>query len=251
MKIGTILFLLYLAWHIISGIIAQSEKKKKQESQIELSSKRKAIGDSYQPTQIETLPTRSQPNPALGPTLSRAEELAARRQAQLEELRLRRAGRSTTPRGQAQVRAGTPPAAPVTGFQAPTTIRPSKAIKRHQADLDSIHLQQEKQRQQKVELERKKLEQNRAAQEAEGRRRVAKEAHMQAEREKFHRKAEAGFQKPLGQRKSIATNAIGKESGGVTRKRISARLRSRATLRELFILKELLDPPVALRSSES
>lgn len=250
MKFGTLIFLLYVAWHIISGLIAQAEKKKKQESQIELTSKRKAIGDSYQPTQIESLSPRQQLNPGSSRPRSRTEELAARRQAQLEELRLRRAGRSTRSRGQTQIRVGTPPSAPVTGIQAPSTVRSSKTIKLRKADLKSIHRQQELQKQQNAELERQKLEQTRAASVAEGHRQAAKEAHMRAERESFHHKAEEELLKPLGQRASVSAYDIRTKSEGVSRNQIKARLSRRATLRELFLLKELIDPPVALRSSE-
>ena len=250
-KFPFLLILIAGAWQIISLIIQSAEKRKKQEREMELANKRRQVGQAYQTQQMSSSGPVNQPPGNTGQLRSRAEELAARRQAQLEELRRRRAGKSSSSQPQTQIRLGGPASTPVSQSPMVLPARQPSQIRSRQADLESIHRQQEMERRQKVEQERINKQQVKAADEAEARRDAIEESRVRADRDRFHRKVESGLGNPLQDLNSDDIHSRQKlKLKAVNRLAVKGRLRDPETLRELFVLKELLDPPLGLRDME-
>lgn len=253
-KLFSILVMVMIVWQVINGIIESAAKRKEQERLRQLS-KRRATGAEGGPPRQTGGPQQARMRsesaaPASQRTRSRAEELAARRQAQLEELRKRRAGQGRAPKsataGRTQVRIGQPggPASGRPGSIGSPQQRPGELIGQG-ADFEAQRRAREAERRRREQLEARRREEARAAEQAEARRKALAEARAKASREAFHRRAEAGVVQLRG-KPSVARPERG-AGAPVQPSAVKRRLKDRAMLRELFVMKELIDPPVALR----
>lgn len=243
-----IFVLIPVIWRVINSLIEAASKKKEVERQFELAQRRQdgreVVADAPTTISIEQSSTL-----ALGSTKpSRAQELAARRKTQLEELRKRRAqgmpsaGRiqtklgSTTRSGMSPVSASPRPRGP--GITVAAT------------DLDEWRREQA--------VMKRKAEQQKQREEL---------LRAKAEDEEIRRKAQKDLQRQLQQqeeRKKTTTRRDSHEMAGhaaqsayskatsvkTSHTDIRRRMMDRQTLRDLFIMKELIDPPVSMRSEE-
>jgi hypothetical protein len=182
------------------------------------------------------------------------DELAERRKRQLEELRRRRSAGTTQARTTARPTAATQqrpgPVAP------PPKKREKRRIQELRADYRSMREAElaERRREEQQARERRALEEARARREAEEERRRDLERQRRAQRD------QAGSTGPAARHREVTATEI---SGSLTdayaiseerderTERLRGMLSARSTLRDLFILKELLDPPVSLRESRN
>ena len=230
--LGLILFIAFILWQVVAQVAQYSAKKQQQERMREAAAQRRRQrpGEPPQPP-----PVRGGGQAASPQSRARIEDLAARRKAQLEELRRRRAQKGAAP----QVRIGSQAGAPSRIKTVPVRAR-SSAPPRDRSDLRSLRAAEEaekRRRQIEAEQQRQMGEARARQEEAEQRR---KDAERRARRERARRK-----------RKTVALTDVGdayslRRSGSGRKGRVNALLRHRTTLRDLLLLKEVLDPPRGL-----
>ena len=230
-KIPLFIFIIFIVSQIIRAIMQAKDRLQKD----------KASATGTTPSQATSRATATSPQarpsaPATASATSRAEQLAMRRKAQLEELRRRRAGGgASSPSPATVVRAGSSPVAPAASGRsmppsgsialAPTRLQPdrSRAIAARQRKLEhqQAHAKQEARARQREALEQKQ----------------ARALAQAREREAALRREPDAADPHL--RRTSKTSSLARAT--------RARLRNRTTLRELIVLRELLDPPLAMR----
>jgi hypothetical protein len=232
-KITFIIFLVVVAIQVVSSIAQKSAKLQRERRMKEMARQKQqgAPAGGHKPIR-ETSAVRPD-------VRSRADELAARRKQQLEQLRMRRAGRGAKPaapqqmRGPAQTRISSP--APMQARQAGQQAagRARRAIGVLRAGREAqLHAAEQRKRQRSLEVERREqvADEARRRREAEHRREVRQRVAAAAEAEP----SAGAYDRPAAQHERAA---------GLRRA-----LSNRSTLRSLFVMKELLEPPVALRT---
>lgn len=256
-----IILILYAAAHVITAIAKKSAERKEQERiRAEMERRRGGAGAQApakdQPSATNPVPQDSRvsidpvwgqpggPANPLPPTVRTGkpvDDLAARRKQQLEQLRLRReAGRGAV--RTAQTRAPSPP---TQRAEVATTI------------LDpGIQAEEQRRQREKAEVRRNQQAQETQRRETEKRTRRDKARQDQSRREQvkpipppdeLHRPTPVIAQAQTVRTQRAYAQGPRTKSHQMTRA-LQSRLRDPGALRELFILKELLDPPVSLRS---
>lgn len=235
-----ILVLLGVGW-AIQAIAQAVAKKQEQERLRQVAEERRRAAQSHSGSGATTSRTSAQPSsPQLSTRPTSREELAARRQAQLEELRKRRLAQS---RGQStQVR--------TTPQQRPQPAARSQPVPvRRQSSTAAVPPQQPpslqpesvpKRTQRPSQILKKKEEFTRLA---EARRRQAEEEKRRSRAKRSKRLR----QKPIDEQRLVAPSPLGPSAAAPDTLQLRSKLRQPRMLRELFVMKELLDPPVALR----
>ncbi len=245
-KLIIIFVLLSVAWRVVNSLIEAATKKREMERQYELTQRRQdgREGVASAPTTMSV--EQSSTLAPGGAKPSRAQELAARRKAQLEELRKRRAqgapsaGRVQTKLG-STARSGVSPAS-----TSPRSTGQSIAVT--STNIDQWRREQAAMKR-KAEQQLQRTELARARQEDEEiRRKAQKELQRKLQKQEERKKKKARRDGPdLAGRTPLSKATSGKTALSDIRRRMM----DRQTLRDLFIMKELLDPPVAMRSKES
>ncbi len=233
-NLGLIIFLLFVVWQVVSAIINQVNANKQQQRAEEMARKRRQseAGGTATADQADGRPKRS------------IDDLAARRKAQLEELRRRReeekSQKSRVRSGREQANIGGVASPPSPGPATPIGSAPtSQSSSRRQPDPWQQRRQEASKAKRDAELARKAKE-ARTKQQDEARRRARLERE-QAEALIRRHPASRPIDEPI---EPIQAGAIGAES-------IRRCIHNRRELRRLFVLKELLDKPLALRRDES
>ncbi|UCD75102.1 MAG: hypothetical protein JSV91_15120 [Phycisphaerales bacterium] len=183
------------------------------------------------------------------------EALAERRREQLEQLRQRRRQRGETPPVQARV--GRPASTLSAPPAAPPEPRPaSLAEKMEQARRIEQRLQKRREAPPRSTAEQQRAQRQRAQQRKARLQRKA-EAVVRPVEEVDERKAQRIQDRHLPYLRSPLTGTPAPERGAYDIARggasplvrsLRGRMRNPAVLRELYVIKELLDPPVSLRS---
>jgi len=172
----------------------------------------------------------------------RIDDIAARRKAQLEELRRRRAGQGATPS-----KPGTPRTVSARTGPARTPPPPPgrKQVQVLRAGLGALRSQEEAAARAKAEKLRKHLEfeGRRARQSEQADQQLRAERLAAREREAAEHRREAARAEQAQAQALVFSGASGAERLAGMR----AKLRSPEVLRELYVLKEILGPPVSLR----
>ncbi len=272
-----ILLLVSAAWQIIGSIAEKQAKKKQQEElarkRMEASARQRAGGgpDATGPAGETRVGVPSGARPGATDARSRAEEIAARRKAQIEELRRRAAERarpggraadagadrgaagrsparmadaSRTSRSRTHAPPGRPESTPAGGGTSARASSSRSAPPTQRSGMALDWEQMSRQRDQKRAQGREQFEQNTAREEAESRRR---RSATDARRAKEKADAIARRDARLAVRAASGTRIGGAASLRGTRLREIAR--NRESLRDLIALKEILDPPVSMRDS--
>ncbi|HRP62774.1 MAG TPA: hypothetical protein PK400_05735 [Phycisphaerales bacterium] len=241
-RIGTIIFLLWIAWMVVSAIINLKAEKKKQEREAELAKMRRAQiaggqGDS---------PSNASAGTSEGGT--RLDDVIARRKAQLEELRAQRTARKGSqpvssearlPPGQQQIL--------IPGKTPPTIGRTPQQTPTRSGGLFGTASPQDRgpARAQQAEATRARQEAQRRAREAQEQRKRAEEARVAAEQRTKLARQQAEAAARRSEEKAAAVERISAPRKQTTSFR--AMLSSPRSLRQAILLKELLDKPVSLR----
>lgn len=251
--VGTIIFLLVIAWQVISQIVAQSKKKELEEQRSAGTAQRARRVQGQGPASSGPGRSDSAEQASLAPPTLRsggasAQDLAARRRAQLEELRSRRQNRGVS--GPSQARPATPP---------PRTTGPRNIealdldfADRQRADAEQKRLQdraeEQLRKQQELERARRQREAVQAHRHQEAplqpvapTRPMRAEPHHAIEHSEVHRLVEDAGGAP------VAESTLRDQAQARNLARIRGRLQTKRDLRDLFILRELIDPPVSLR----
>lgn len=233
--LGLILFTLFVVWQVLTAILNQINANKQQQRAEELAKQRREAAGT----------TTAEGDGAGGK--SRIDDLAARRKAQLEELRRRReAGRSAQPTTQARVGGPATGTAGSTGVAAPTASR-DRAIRiepvgrERKPDPWQARKQEAQRRERDAKREQAQRPQVRAAQQSQQQQLAARERMAQQQRAAMQAAAQA--------EKAAATEAASIPATSIAHA-IRRRFSDPQQLREAFILKELLDPPVSIRSDQ-
>lgn len=223
-NLGLIIFLLFIVWQVVSAIINQINANKQQQRSEELARQRRQTTGGAS-TAEESKPSR------------RVDDLAARRKAQLEELRQRREAESGQNRSTVQTRVGgTSGGMSPTIKSAPTS--PQTESPKRRREQDPWQARQDAIKRQRNEELTRKAEQARASQ--------IGAAQQRAYREQAAAEADARRRARQAEQKSIEA---GETPPAVEGDSIRRMMHRRATLREMFVMKELLDQPVSLRES--
>jgi hypothetical protein len=232
--IGTLVIVLVIAAQVIPAILQAIAKKRAQTRAQQTAQARKA---QQIPAEFTSASGQSGPGPGSNPfrprtAVPKSDEVAARRKAQLDALRNRRDGGK--PAASPQVRAGAPSVAPRASGHldvvSATTLRPT-AVKRRPA-LESKASPAETDR---VSLKAKQDAASAAVERGQKRRQLSHTALTPSDPAPM-RVDDAG---------AMATQNRKQRSEGIAR-----RFRQPAAMRQAFILKELLDPPMALRDNQ-
>jgi colicin import membrane protein len=252
-KIITMVILVSVIWQVVSSIIENAAKRKEQQRIRELAQRRRgapetavSAGDAAPRPELARASAPPTAAPSSPRMQTRAEELAARRQAQLEELRKRRSGQGR-PTAPTQVRIA--PQTPTSASQGIPTMqgRRGQPIVSRPADPASIRRAQEAERLRQLQVQRRRQQELLAAGQAEAREKTLADARRQAERAAALKRAAAARRAaaaPRGAGGVLLTPIDGRITSG----RLQSLLRDRRSIRELFVLKELLDPPLATRN---
>ena len=240
-----IVLAMYVVIHVLSYLGKEAAKRKEKERQREAVQRRQGeSGRITPPAPAPAGPSNIEAGfGAAGPVGARAspqpprrtgkpvDDLAARRREQLDQLRQRREGKravSTNP--------GTPVSTP--------TVSRIPGLKNIEPTRDEMRARQmELERRRRAELEGSRLKQQRAVQqqrEAE----AAKERREQALGSVLQASLQAD--RPLT-RVQTATDPFAAAS--LLRSNVATQLHNRATLRQFFVMRELLDRPLSLREA--
>lgn len=248
-KFLIIFVLIPVIWRIINRLIEVAAKKKEVERQLELAQRgqdgREAVTAAPTTISVEQASTLT-----LGSTKpSRAQELAARRKAQLEELRKRRA-QGTASAGRVQTKLGSTTGSGTSPVSASPRSR-GKGITVTATDLDEWRREQAAMKR-KAEQQKQREELLRARAEDEEIRRKAqqdlqRQLQQQEERKKTTTRRDSHEMAGIAARSAFSKATSGK----IAHSDIRRRMMDRQTLRDLFIMKELIDPPVSMRTEES
>jgi hypothetical protein len=248
-KLISLIFFSIVVWQIVSSII-QATNKKQGQMKSKYASRQQAAqrGPGGAPT--------GQP----GRTRTQAQTLADRRRAQLEELRARRAGKAQGG-GPTEVRLSSP--RPKARPQPPAPVaKPRREIEALGAGLKKLRAAQE--------AEARKKTADRRTHDAAGQRQATREdaRNAKARQEQLRKKQQAKrdaakpaaggprrvvpeFEKAEIAARDVHEDAYALDLEARHRARtvgpLVAKLNDRSTLRQLFILKELIEPPLALR----
>jgi len=249
-----ILLLLGVGW-AVQAIAQAVAKKQEQERLRQVAEQRRQqaqrqSGRSTPTAQPQPEPRASSGRPSSRPT-SR-EELAARRQAQLEELRKRRMAQSRGQQPSTQVRTGQP-----SQRQTPPTRQPQARPAQRRSTSTAAPPPQQRPYLQPDDVPRRAVqrpsEKLREKDDFGGR--LADLRRKQAEQKAMQKRARTSRaasprlrDKPIDEQSLVAPDPFASRRVGVDVSSLRTRLRQPAMLRELFIMKELLDPPVSLRS---
>ncbi len=220
-----IVMAIYVIYHVITNLMQEAGKKQKQAGMDAQRRAPRAAGTGQARTQLQAGPAAIRE--------ARIDDLSARRRSQLDQLRARREGRRTIQ--PAELRVGGPAAGPRTtrsGFPpglAPTTPRTIPPVQPRREEL-------------------------RAAQRAERLQRVERglAAAKRAGAEPPALDIEP-IREPPGRiaQESRSAYAIGPRRRGGRAGRLLSQLDNPASLRDLFVLKEVLDTPVAMRGPDA
>lgn len=238
-----IVIVVIVLWQIVYGLIQKAAKERQQDRMRQLADQRRRQQGTSSPPRTAPSPPRQSAATRLG---SRLEDLAERRKAQLEELRRRRASRPAA--GPAQV--GVAPGAPSGGLGIPPAPPPkrSETIRTLEADRRALREADRAGQRRQLEQQRRDREATKARSriKSDEELRRAAERAGQRQQEAAKRTARAGQRPP---REPEVRDAYAIREGGTGRAhRLKMAISSRATLRDLFIVKELLDSPLALRA---
>lgn len=238
-----IIIVVVVLWQIAYGLIQKAAKERQQDRMRQLADQRRRQQGTSSASRTSSSPPRQTAATRLG---SRLEDLAERRKAQLEELRRRRASRPAA--GPAQ--AGAAPGAPSGGLGIPPAPPPrrSKTIRTLRADHRALREADRAGQRRQLEQQRRDREATKARSrlKSDEELRRAAERAGQHQQEAVKRTARAGQRPP---REPEARDAYSiREAGAGRAHRLKMAISSRATLRDLFIVKELLDSPLALRA---
>jgi hypothetical protein len=257
-----IILIIYAAAHIIAAIAKKSAERKEQERIRAEMERRRGGGQApamNQPGPSNPAPQESRvsiepvwgnpggpanPLPTSVRTSKPVDELAERRKQQLEQLRLRReAGRGTI--RTAQTRVASPPTQRTQA--ATTTLDPGiqAEVQRRQREKAEVRRAQQAQEAQRREVEKRTRRDN--ARKDQSRREQVKPTPQWDE---LHRPTPVIAQSQTSPTQRAYAQGPRVKSHQMTRA-LQSRLRDPGALQELFILKELLDPPVSLRSENA
>jgi len=251
MRIGIIIAILYGLFHVLQLVLQAAAKRKEQERiRLEAERRRLASGQMSSPKTLAgtddgtgTGDIQPRVGPAPAPQPIRAgrpgDDLAARRRAQLEELRTKREGR----------RIATPstPARPVqSGPLSRSTQTPS--IPPRVGREERIRIELEQQRLRRENEARRKLMDVQAStrpKDAE----QAKLAEERARRQLQEQQAAMAVSAPAAATRQSVTSAasVVRSVKSPSKAAIIELLRTPNSMRQALILKELLDRPLALR----
>lgn len=243
-----IFVLIPVIWRVINRLIEAAAKKKEVERQFELAQRgqdgREAVTAAPTTISVEHSSTL-----ALGGTTpSRAQELAARRKAQLEELRRRRA-QGMPSGGRIQTKLGSTTGSGTFPVSASPRSR-GKGITVTATDLDEWRREQAAmKRKAEQQIQREELLRARAEDE-EIRRKAQKDLQRQLQRQEERKKKTTRLDTHEMARVEAQSAYSKATSGKTSLTDIRRRMMDRQSLRDLFIMKELLDPPVSMRSEE-
>ncbi len=220
-----IVMAIYVIYHVVTGLVQESAKKQRQDGLEAQGRAPRAAGTGQARTQLQAGPAAIRE--------ARIDDLSARRRSQLDQLRARRESRRTIQ--PAELRVGGPAAAPRTTRPAlppglpPTTPRTIPPVQPRREELRAA---QRAERLQRVE------------------RGLAAAKRPGVEPPKLDIEP---IRKPPGRiaQESRAAYATGPRRRGGRAGRLLSQLNNSASLRDLFVLKEVLDPPVAMRGPDT
>lgn len=247
-KIVIIIILISVVWQVVNSLIEAASKKREIERKFELTERKKDGREVFAESQTPNPVGQATAHAPGSPLQTRAQDLVTRRKAQLEELRKRRA-QGMQSSGTVQAKLGSPAGSGTIPARAATRSR-GKGITVTATDLGEWRREQE--------MHKRKAEQKLQREEL---------ARARAEDENIRRKTQKALQRQLQQQeeqRAKATPSKVHDTTGieahsayalVTSEKpslvaIRGRMMDRQTLRELFIMKELIDPPVSMRSEE-
>lgn len=251
-------YLIIVAFYVIAHIISVIEKARKerlkkqaqmQRGQTTVAAQPSATPASPREMPLETRPGWSRTPPAASglpgplpgipqasrsPSARPADDLAARRKAQLDELRRRR-GQTGAP---ARPIAPTP-SGPTLGSPAPAPSRPPMPMPR-QAPLDAGRLA-------KAEAERRRQAETKAARERALQQALSAAGHMERQQARAAEAAAASAAQLGGAPQGSQSANAARKIAAVRNVASGAALKDRNMLRQALILRELLDPPISIR----
>ncbi len=240
-----IVMAIYVIYHVITNLMQEAAKKQKQGGMDPQRQAPRAAGTGQAPIQ-----------PQAGPAAireARIDDLSARRRSQLDQLRARRESRRAIQ--PAELRVGGPAAAPRTtrpalppglapttesGFPpglAPTTPRTIPPVQPRREEFRAAQRAERLERAERLQ----RVERGLAA---------AKRKRLGVEPPKLDIEP---IREPTGRiaQASRAAYAIGPRRRGGRAGRLLSQLHDPASLRDLFVLKEVLDLPVAMRGPDA
>ena len=237
----------YVIYHVVSGLVQEAAKKQKQEGMDAQRRAPRAAGTGQARILLQEGPAAAPPlRPGVPATRqARIDDLSARRRSQLDQLRARREGRRTIQ--PAELRVGGPAArtrttrpalppglAPTTRPALPPGLAPTtpRTIPPVQPRREELRAAQRAERLQRVERGL-----------AAAKRAGAEPPMLDIE----------PIREPPGRiaQDSRSAYAIGPRRRGGRAGRLLSQLDNPASLRDLFVLKEVLDPPVAMRGPDT
>jgi hypothetical protein len=264
----TIIILIAVVWQIISMIIAHAQQQKQRQAEAEARRQQLLSGGGQRGGE------RATPAALAGgargqshPKMSKLDELAARRQQQLEELRRRReTGRKPAPAAPGtQPRAGSTTASEwessaqlrtgqrtTSGVGLPIDIEPRRVpTTQPSRRLSPGQKQQALQEQQRVARQRQQQQQQQA--------RLLRAEELARRQREEHELATSPYaageigvaEARRSEREAYGIAVPAAPDEPVQLGRVQQLLRNRATLRELIVMKEVLDQPVSLREPRS
>lgn len=236
--IGTLVVLLVIAAQVIPAILQAIAKKRAEDRARQMAAARKAqtLPDEFRAPEGLERAGESRDPLAPQPAGASADDLARRRQIQLEQLRNRREARrenSTTVVRTGSTSSSGGPAGQGSGrmnLPSPTVLRPQDVKRRGQAVDPARAAQQEAARARQQAAQAAKALQKATDKAAHGKR----SERPQAASEIAPPRADDALTAATRQRRD--------QSVGIMR-----RFRQPSAMRQAFILKELLDPPLSLR----
>ncbi len=247
--IGALLTLLTITWYVIQVVAQAKERQANEERAAE--ARRQQLARQQAQAQ-----SKSQSSGSRGPASQRASgspvdarsDLAERRRQQLEELRRRRAAQASGS-SETMIRINQPgPSASATPPQSgqfnmgiapvPTAPRQSQQSRQsQQRQPGSLSSRADA-------LRRRPQQQSRRSQPQSAKPRKTKRQTTRRQQERSIQDTSLPGD-PIGMGSPIQSGSVQKTGVGLSD--VRSRLKSRAALREAFILKEVLDPPVSLR----
>lgn len=231
MTYGIVVALIYAVWHIVSFALAQKAKKDEQEAARTAAARRSQAQAGAPPTRgaVSQASARQPQAPVMGATPQPSTGLADKRRQQLEQLRQRRAQRTG---GAAPTRTAQParPVTPPRQRQAPTAIGIGREGLQESVDKAQQARDQDRLRRQQLAS-------------AASRQAQVDEARKSMEQQETTRAADLAAR----QADLALANRQRVELSGSSRHQLGQLLSNRRTLRELIVLKEVLDKPVSMR----